>query len=200
MRKVAITVALALATLARLVVAGRAPTSPGSASRARPRTRASAASRRRRSPLRASPPSSNPRNAARPKIDCFYVYPTVSQQPTVNADKTIDPAQTAIAQYQAARFSKRCRVFAPMYRQVTIVGLQSDPEDPGRGASPGVLGRPRGLEGVPARAQPRARLRPHRPLAGDADAEEPPSHRDRSQPSGFASAWSRRSFSAATSP
>ncbi len=71
---------------------------------------------------------SNPRNAARPKIDCFYVYPTVSQQPTVNADKTIESAQTAIAQYQAARFSKRCRVFAPMYRQVTILGLQSDPE------------------------------------------------------------------------
>lgn len=70
----------------------------------------------------------HPRNARRPKVDCFYVYPTVSEQLSVNADKTVDPAQRAIARHQAARFSKRCRVYAPMYRQVTILGLQSPPE------------------------------------------------------------------------
>jgi hypothetical protein len=62
----------------------------------------------------------------RPKVDCFYVYPTVSDQTTTNANLAIDPQQTAIARYQASRFSQRCRVFAPVYRQVTLTGI-SDP-------------------------------------------------------------------------
>src|SRR5262245_25268353 len=36
----------------------------------------------------------NPAVTKRPKVDCFYVYPTVSDQPTTNADLTIDPQQT----------------------------------------------------------------------------------------------------------
>lgn len=62
------------------------------------------------------------------KIDCFYVYPTVSDQQGPNADLTIDPQQIAVAQQQASRFSQRCRVFAPMYRQLTIAALGSPPE------------------------------------------------------------------------
>jgi len=62
-----------------------------------------------------------PHVARRPKIDCFYVYPTVSEQPALNADKSIDPQQTAVAELQAARFSQQCRVFAPIYRQVTLL-------------------------------------------------------------------------------
>ena len=58
--------------------------------------------------------------AKAPKIDCFYVYPTVSDQPTANANLTIDPVERSIALYQAARYSQDCRVFAPMYRQVTL--------------------------------------------------------------------------------
>lgn len=58
-----------------------------------------------------------------PKVDCFYVYPTVSDQPTTNATLEIDPQQTAIARFQASRFSQRCRVFAPMYRQLTLAGI-----------------------------------------------------------------------------
>lgn len=65
--------------------------------------------------------------ARRPRIDCFYVYPTVSDQPTINADLTVDPVQTAVARYQASRFSQRCRVFAPMYRQLTLSGIGADP-------------------------------------------------------------------------
>jgi Protein of unknown function (DUF3089) len=65
----------------------------------------------------------DPPLARRPKIDCFYVYPTVSDQTTTNADLTVDPEQTAIARYQASRFSQRCRVFAPMYRQLTLTGI-----------------------------------------------------------------------------
>ncbi len=66
---------------------------------------------------------STPPRAQRPTVDCFYLYPTVSTQPTMNADLTIEPAQTSIAEYQAARFSEICRVIAPMYRQVTLAGL-----------------------------------------------------------------------------
>jgi hypothetical protein len=67
----------------------------------------------------------NPPNAKRPKIDCFYVYPTISDQPTINANLSIDPEQTAIARYQASRFSRRCRVFAPVYRQLTLASIFS---------------------------------------------------------------------------
>lgn len=61
--------------------------------------------------------------AEHPKVDCFYVYPTVSDQTGPNATRTIDPEQRSIALYQAARYSRDCRVFAPMYRQVTVPAL-----------------------------------------------------------------------------
>ncbi len=59
----------------------------------------------------------------RPPIDCFYVYPTVSNQVGPNATATPDPEVRAIAEYQAARFSQQCRVFAPIYRQNTLASL-----------------------------------------------------------------------------
>jgi hypothetical protein len=61
----------------------------------------------------------------KPPTDCFYVYPTVSNQPTPNATQTADPEVRSIAQYQAQRFSTRCRVFAPLYREVTAAGVAS---------------------------------------------------------------------------
>jgi hypothetical protein len=51
------------------------------------------------------------------------VYPTVSDQKTLVADLTIDPELRSIALLQAARYASECRVFAPLYRQVTLVGL-----------------------------------------------------------------------------
>ena len=66
-----------------------------------------------------------PRRVRHPKVDCFYVYPTVSDQPTPIANRHIDPAERSIALYQAARYSQYCRVFAPMYRQRTLAGLFS---------------------------------------------------------------------------
>ncbi len=57
---------------------------------------------------------------ARPPVDCFYVYPTVSGQPGTNADKRRDPEVRAIARFQAGRFSQACRVWAPVYRQLTL--------------------------------------------------------------------------------
>jgi pimeloyl-ACP methyl ester carboxylesterase len=57
------------------------------------------------------------------EVDCFYVYPTVSNQTTPNADKSRDPELESVAKYQAARFSLQCRVFAPIYRQGTLAAL-----------------------------------------------------------------------------
>jgi hypothetical protein len=63
--------------------------------------------------------------AADPPIDCFYVYPTVSRQKTVNADLTIDEEQRGVAIAQAALFSKVCRVYAPMYPQLTLEAISN---------------------------------------------------------------------------
>jgi hypothetical protein len=60
-----------------------------------------------------------------PAIDCFYVYPTVSDQTTTYANLQIDPEERSIALYQAARYSQYCRVYAPMYRQITVPALYS---------------------------------------------------------------------------
>jgi len=61
--------------------------------------------------------------AAHPAVDCFYVYPTVSDQKTPNADLTVDPQQRSIAQFQAALFSRVCHVYAPVYRQLTLANI-----------------------------------------------------------------------------
>ncbi len=64
--------------------------------------------------------------ALNPPIDCFYVYPTVSSQPTVNANLTIDPQERAVARSQASRFSATCRVYAPMYPQLTLSAISGN--------------------------------------------------------------------------
>ncbi|HEX5193304.1 MAG TPA: DUF3089 domain-containing protein [Solirubrobacteraceae bacterium] len=64
-----------------------------------------------------------PRAPARRRFDCFYVYPTVSDQPTTLSNRRVEPEERSIALYQTARFSQYCRVFAPMYRQVTVPAL-----------------------------------------------------------------------------
>jgi len=58
-------------------------------------------------------------------IDCFYVYPTVSEQKTPNANLEIEPQETQIAIDQASRFSEDCRVFAPVYPQLTLAAINS---------------------------------------------------------------------------
>ncbi len=58
-------------------------------------------------------------------VDCFYVYPTVSNQQTRLANKRVDPELRSIALYQAARYSQVCRVYAPVYRQATVPALQA---------------------------------------------------------------------------
>ena len=61
--------------------------------------------------------------AKHPAIDCFYVYPTVSEEPTINANLAVQPAEQAVAVAQAAQFSRECRVYAPVYRQLTLYAL-----------------------------------------------------------------------------
>jgi DUF3089 family protein len=65
----------------------------------------------------------NPKTHGRRKVDCFYVYPTVSDQQGQNANLHIDPEERSIALYQAARYSQYCRVYAPMYRQLTLKAI-----------------------------------------------------------------------------
>jgi hypothetical protein len=65
----------------------------------------------------------SPAKPKNPKIDCFYVYPTVSDQKTPQATKKIDPEERSIALYQASRYESECRIYAPMYRQTTLAGL-----------------------------------------------------------------------------
>ena len=71
-------------------------------------------------------PGGRPR---KPKIDCFYVYPTVSGQDRINATKTAEPEQKSVAEQQAARFSSVCRMFAPVYRQLTLRGISEEISD-----------------------------------------------------------------------
>ncbi|WP_174299881.1 DUF3089 domain-containing protein [Caulobacter sp. S45] len=61
--------------------------------------------------------------AADPPIDCFYVYPTVSQEPTAYADMAASPEVVATVRSQAGRLTSRCRLYAPIYRQLTSAGL-----------------------------------------------------------------------------
>ncbi len=58
-------------------------------------------------------------------IDCFYVYPTVSTDPTENSDMTPDAAELRVVEQQFARFASVCRPYAPSYRQVTLAGLRA---------------------------------------------------------------------------
>jgi hypothetical protein len=67
------------------------------------------------------------RHGKRPGIDCFYVYPTVSEQSSINANLQIEANEIAVAVAQASRFSQVCRVFAPMYPQLTLKAI----EEPG---------------------------------------------------------------------
>ncbi len=57
------------------------------------------------------------------KVDCFYVYPTVARDATTNAPLKVEQAERDVAVAQVAPFSSVCRVYAPVYRQVTVSAL-----------------------------------------------------------------------------
>jgi hypothetical protein len=60
-----------------------------------------------------------------PPIDCFYVYPTVSNDPTPNSDMDPGPEEKSVIRAQFARFGSVCRPYAPLYRQVTLTALRA---------------------------------------------------------------------------
>ena len=55
-------------------------------------------------------------------IDCFYLYPTVSTQRRPNSTLQVEWDEAGTAITQASMFSQVCRVYAPMYRQITVYG------------------------------------------------------------------------------
>ena len=63
--------------------------------------------------------------ATKPKVDCFYVYPTVSLDRSPNSDMVPGPEEVAVVNQQLNRFASQCRIFVPIYRQVTIPALRS---------------------------------------------------------------------------
>ena len=68
-------------------------------------------------------------------IDCFYVYPTVSNDPTPNSDMNAGAEETGVIRSQFARFGSECRVYAPLYRQITLTALRA-----------GIAGRPMAID------------------------------------------------------
>ncbi len=79
-----------------------------------------------------------------PLIDCFYVYPTVSNDPGEMSDLVPGPEERNVVSQQFARFAAACRQFAPMYRQFTLTALRA------RMAAPAGAGR----AGARPRAEP----------------------------------------------
>jgi hypothetical protein len=59
-------------------------------------------------------------------IDCFYVYPTVSRDLTGNSDMNAGPEEMNVISAQFARMGSECRLFAPLYRQVTLTALRAN--------------------------------------------------------------------------
>ena len=58
-----------------------------------------------------------------PPIDCFYVYPTISNDPGLNSDMVPGPEEKLTAETQFARFASVCKTFAPVYRQMTLASI-----------------------------------------------------------------------------
>jgi hypothetical protein len=68
-----------------------------------------------------------PEPATSSGFDCFYVYGTASTETSVNADLKVQPAETDAAVAGASPFSPLCKVYAPIYRQVTVSDLEAHP-------------------------------------------------------------------------
>jgi hypothetical protein len=64
-------------------------------------------------------------------IDCFYVYPTASLDPTMFSDLVLDAKEKQAIHGQAARLTARCRLFVPIYHQFTMAALAWTQAHPG---------------------------------------------------------------------
>ena len=63
------------------------------------------------------------RPAAAPPIDCFYIYPTTSNDPTIYSDLSPGAEEKRATHAQAARLSEQCRLFVPVYHSFTLTAL-----------------------------------------------------------------------------
>ena len=58
-------------------------------------------------------------------IDCFYVYPTISEDKSGNSGMVAGPGELRAIEQQFAVFPSVCKTYAPMHRQVTSAGLRA---------------------------------------------------------------------------
>jgi pimeloyl-ACP methyl ester carboxylesterase len=63
--------------------------------------------------------------AADPKIDCFYVYPTVSMSRDLIAPPGVTEAERRAVRQQTLRLTAVCRLYVPFYRQFTVGGMEA---------------------------------------------------------------------------
>lgn len=61
---------------------------------------------------------------ASPAFDCFYVYPTASEDPTPFSDMTAG-REIQVTTAQFGRYGAVCRQFAPIYRSGTLAALRA---------------------------------------------------------------------------
>ncbi|MEM1110859.1 MAG: DUF3089 domain-containing protein [Pseudomonadota bacterium] len=59
-----------------------------------------------------------------PEADCFYLYPTISRDPSINSDLEPDIERGA-AYLQVGRYRGVCDIYAPVYRQITSGNLDN---------------------------------------------------------------------------
>jgi hypothetical protein len=59
-----------------------------------------------------------------PRFDCFYVYPTASEDPTPYSDMNAG-REVGVTTGQFGRYGAVCRQFAPLYRSFTLAALRA---------------------------------------------------------------------------
>jgi len=69
----------------------------------------------------------SPKPTTSTSFACFYIYGTVSQEKSTNANLAVQAAETASAISEGSPFSPLCQVYAPIYRQVTVADLEAHP-------------------------------------------------------------------------
>lgn len=68
--------------------------------------------------------STSPPLKSAPNIDCFYVYPTISTAEGDNAPIEVGEDELRVVALQLARFRSVCRLYAPLYRQLTVSDMK----------------------------------------------------------------------------
>lgn len=73
--------------------------------------------------------------AADPPVDCFYIYPTVSNGPGISAPAAVTEDEHRAVRQQVARLASVCRLYVPLYRQITVTSMldRSLPPEPDAG-------------------------------------------------------------------